>query len=63
MPATTSAVEVESFEQRRRLLRVALRVIAAALLVAALAFVYYSWFRPGWLASWPTASGTESVLT
>ena len=62
MPATTSAVEIESFEQRRRLLRLALRVIAAALLVAVLAFIYYSRFRPGRLAGGPAASGVESFL-
>ena len=61
MPATTSAVEVESFEQRRRLLRVSLRVVAAALLVAILAFLYYSRFRPGWLAAGPASGEPPAV--
>ena len=61
MPATTSAVEVESFEQRRRLLRVSLRVVAAALLVAILAFLYYSRFRPGWLAAGPAGGEPPAV--
>ncbi len=53
MPATTSAVEVESFEQRRRVVRVASRLLGAILLVALLAFIYYSRFRPGFLVSGP----------
>ncbi len=61
MPATTSAVEAESFEQRRRVLRVFLRVVAAALLVAILAFLYYSRFRPGWLAAGPAGGAPPAV--
>jgi cytoskeleton protein RodZ len=53
MPATTSAVEVESFEQRRRVVRVAVRLVGAFLLLAILTFLYYSRFRPGFLATGP----------
>jgi len=45
MPATTSAVEAESFEQGRRVLRIALRLLGVALLVAFLVFIYLSRFR------------------
>jgi cytoskeleton protein RodZ len=45
MPATTSAVEAESFEQGRRLIRIALRLLGVALLVAFLVFIYLSRFR------------------
>jgi cytoskeleton protein RodZ len=45
MPATTSAVEAESFEQGRRVIRIALRLLGVALLVAFLVFIYLSRFR------------------
>ena len=63
MPATARAVEVESFEQRRRLLRVSVRLLAAALLVALLAFVYYSKFRPGFLGAGPASSGPAAAAS
>ncbi len=47
MPATTRAVEVESFEQRRRVVRVLVRLLGVALLAAIVAFLYYSRFGPG----------------
>ena len=53
MPAATSAVEAESFEQRRRILRVAARLLGVAVLVAILAFIYYSNFKPGFLMAGP----------
>jgi cytoskeletal protein RodZ len=53
MPATTSAVEAESFEQRRRVFRVVVRLLGVAVLVAILAFIYYSRFRPAFLAPGP----------
>ena len=46
MPAATSAVEVESFEHRRRVLMIVARLVGVALLVALVAFLYYSRFRP-----------------
>jgi cytoskeletal protein RodZ len=49
MPATTSAVEAESFEYRRRAFRIVVRLLGVAVLVAILAFIYYSKFRPGFL--------------
>jgi len=45
MPATTSAVEAESFEQGRRVIRIALRLLGVALLIAFLVFIYLSRFR------------------
>jgi cytoskeletal protein RodZ len=51
MPATTSAVEAESFEQRRRIVRFVVRLLGVALLVAILAFIYYSKVRPGFMTS------------
>lgn len=56
MPATTRAVEVESFEQRRRVVRVLVRLLGVALLVAILAFLYYSRFGPGAPAAAPAVS-------
>jgi len=56
MPATTRAVEVESFEQRRRVLRVLVRLLGVALLVAIVAFLYYSRFGPGAPAAGPAPS-------
>ena len=56
MPATTRAVEVESFEQRRRVVRVLVRVLGVALLVAIVAFLYYSRFGPGAPAAKPAVS-------
>ncbi|MFO7691629.1 MAG: DUF4115 domain-containing protein [Vicinamibacterales bacterium] len=56
MPSTTRAVEVESFEQRRRVVRVLVRLLGVALLVAILAFLYYSRFRAGSPAAEPDAS-------
>jgi len=53
MPATTSAVEAESFEQRRRVLRILVRLLGVAVLVAILAFIYYSKFKPGFLTAAP----------
>jgi cytoskeletal protein RodZ len=49
MPATTSAVEAESFEQRRRAFRIVVRLLGVAVLVAIFAFIYYSKVRPGLL--------------
>ena len=54
MPAATSAVEVESFEQRRRVLRVAVRLLGAVLILAIAALFYSSRFRPGFLTTAPT---------
>jgi cytoskeletal protein RodZ len=51
MPATTSAVEAESFEHRRRIVRFAVRLLGVALLVAILAFIYYSKVRPAFMTS------------
>ncbi|HSP90254.1 MAG TPA: helix-turn-helix domain-containing protein [Vicinamibacterales bacterium] len=56
MPATTRAVEVESFEQRRRVVRVLVRLLGVAVLVAIVAFLYYSRFGPGAPAAKPAAS-------
>jgi cytoskeleton protein RodZ len=53
MPATTSAVEAESFEQRRRVFRVVVRLLGVVVLVAILAFIYYSKFRPAFLTPGP----------
>jgi len=53
MPATTSAVEAESFEQRRRVVRIVARLLGVAVLVAIVAFVYYSTFRPKFLTTGP----------
>ena len=53
MPATTSAVEAESFEHRRRAFRIVVRLLGVAVLVAILAFIYYSKFRPGFLTAGP----------
>jgi cytoskeletal protein RodZ len=66
MPATTSAVEAESFEQRRRVFRVVVRLLGVAVLVAILAFIYYSRFRPAFLTPGPDgprppAEGTVSL--
>jgi len=47
MPATTSAVEAESFEQRRKILRVTARLLGVGLIVAFLVFIYYTRIRPG----------------
>jgi cytoskeletal protein RodZ len=58
MPATTRAVEVEIFEQRRRVVRVLVRLLGVALLVAIVAFLYYSRFAPGAPAAGPAASQT-----
>jgi cytoskeleton protein RodZ len=65
MPSTTSAVEAESFEQRRRVFRVVVRLLGVAVLVAILAFIYYSRFRPAFLTPGPDgprppAAGTIS---
>jgi len=65
MPATTSAVEAESFEQRRRIFRVVVRLLGVVVLVAILAFIYYSKFRPRFLTTGPDgprppAAGTVS---
>jgi cytoskeleton protein RodZ len=65
MPATASAVEAESFEQRRRVFRVVVRLLGVAVLVAILAFIYYSRFRPRFLTTGPEgprppAAGTVS---
>jgi len=65
MPATASAVEAESFEQRRRVFRVVVRLLGVAVLVAILAFIYYSRFRPKFLTTGPDgprppAAGTVS---
>jgi cytoskeletal protein RodZ len=65
MPATASAVEAESFEQRRRVFRVVVRLLGVAVLVAILAFIYYSKFRPAFLTPGPDgprppAAGTVS---
>jgi cytoskeletal protein RodZ len=43
MTAATSAVEAESFQLQRRVVRVLLRMLGVAMLVAILALVYYSW--------------------
>jgi len=51
MPAATTAVEAESFEQRRRVVRIVARLLGAAVLVAILAFIYYSRFRPAFLTT------------
>ena len=56
MPATTRAVEVESFEQRRRVVRVLVRLLGVALLLAIVAFLYYSRFGTGAPAAGPAAS-------
>ncbi len=56
MPATTSAVEAESFEQGRRVIRIALRLMGVALLVAFLAFIYLSRFRTS-----PVGAGPDRV--
>jgi cytoskeleton protein RodZ len=53
MPATTSAVEAENFELRRRVFRVVVRLLGVAVLVAILAFIYYSRFRPRFLTTGP----------
>ena len=56
MPATTSAVEAESFEHRRRAFRIVVRLLGVAVLVAILAFIYYSKFGPGFLTAGPERS-------
>jgi len=56
MPATTSAVEAESFEQRRRIVRILVRLVGVAAIVAILAVIYFSKFRPGFLTSAPEGS-------
>jgi cytoskeleton protein RodZ len=43
MPSTTSAVEAESFEQRRRVVKVLVRLLGVALLVGVVAVAYYVW--------------------
>jgi cytoskeleton protein RodZ len=43
MPSATSAVEAESFEHRRRVVKALLRVAGVLLLAAVLAVAYYSW--------------------
>lgn len=47
MPLATSAVEAESFEYRRRIVRVAARLLGVALIAAFLVFIYYTRIRPG----------------
>jgi cytoskeleton protein RodZ len=47
MPATTNAVEAESFELRRRIVRVTAQLLGVALIVAFLLFIYYSRVRTG----------------
>jgi cytoskeletal protein RodZ len=56
MPSTTSAVEVESFEQRRHAVTIAARVLGVAVLVAVAGFVvYYAGFMPGAKRAEPAA--------
>jgi cytoskeleton protein RodZ len=55
MPSTTSAVEAESFEQRRRVVKVLARMLGVAVLVALPVFIYYSRVRPGVLPAGPAA--------
>ncbi len=46
MPLASSAVEAESFEYRRRIVRVAARLLGVALIAAFLVFIYYTRIRP-----------------
>ncbi len=46
MPLATSAVEAESFEYRRRIVRVAARLLGVTLVAAFLVFVYYTRIGP-----------------
>ena len=63
MPATTSAVEAESFEQRRRVFRVVVRLLGVVVLVAILAFIYYSKFRPRFLTTGPDGPRPSAAAT
>jgi len=47
MPLAASAVEAESLEHRRRIVRVAARLIGVALIAAFLVFIYHTRIRPG----------------
>jgi cytoskeleton protein RodZ len=63
MPSAASAVEAESFEQQRRVLKVAVGVLAAAAVVAVLLFVYYAAFRPGARPAEPAATQSPAAET
>ena len=63
MPATTSAVEAESFEQRRRIFRVVVRLLGVVVIVAILAFIYYSKFRPRFLTTGPDGPRPSAAAT
>jgi cytoskeleton protein RodZ len=63
MPATTSAVEAESFEQRRRVFRVVVRLLGVVVIVAILAFIYYSKFRPRFLTTGPDGPRPSAAAT
>jgi cytoskeleton protein RodZ len=66
MPSATGAVEAQSFELRRRALKIGVRLAGVALLAALVAFLYYSWFSPGAggsgssAADQPPAAGTAA---
>lgn len=61
MPSTTSAVEAESFEQRRRIVRVAARLLGVGLIVAFLVFIYYTRVRPGSVGPGPGPAPAATV--
>jgi cytoskeletal protein RodZ len=61
MPSTTRAVEAESFEQRRRIVRVAARLLGVGLIVAFLVFIYYTRVRPGSAGPGPAQAPAATV--
>ena len=61
MPSTTSAVEAESFEQRRRFVRVTARLLGVGLIVAFLVFIYYTRVRPGSAGPGPAQAPAAAV--
>ena len=61
MPSTTRAVEAESFEQRRRIVRVAARLLGVGLIVAFLVFIYYTRVRPGSVGPGPAQAPAANV--
>jgi cytoskeleton protein RodZ len=63
MPATTRAVEAESFQQGRRAIRLLLRVLGLALLAGVIALVYYSWPRRGSVPGSPGGGQPAAAVT
>jgi cytoskeletal protein RodZ len=61
MPATTSAVEAESFQQGRRVIRAGVRLLGVALLIAFLAFIYVSRFRTNPVGAGPDRAAAPAA--